>query len=582
MAASGLDAFLLQRTDQHNSEYLPASEERVAWLTGFTGSNALVAITADQAAVFSDGRYTVQLADEVDASLYERLHIVKEPATGWLTQRLCPGQKLGLDPFLTKTREWQSYGLAAERAGAEVVQAHCNPVDEVWNAQSRPSPPQAQVRALNLRYSGEARSEKCQRMGARLGEMGADWSLITAADEIAWLLNIRGADIPFNPLCLSHLLLESSGKVNWYVDPHKLPDDFQLGEDFEIHGPDQLSGHLDVLGRDKTRVLADPASVHLAFSEKLRMAGAKVIAQTSPVTLAKAAKNQTECDGARRAQERDAAAITRFLAWIDQIPLDGSVTEMSAAARLADERSQIDLYQGPSFDTISAHGPHAALPHYRVSAASDRPLTPDTLYLVDSGGQYLDGTTDITRTIALGIPTAEMRTRFTAVLRGHIALARSVFPKGTHGGQLDTLARQPLWDLGLDFDHGTGHGVGAYLCVHEGPQRIAKQASGTALLPGMIVSNEPGYYKTGHYGIRIENLLIVEKRAQEAPDTQEFLGFETITWAPIDRRLVDPGAMTSPELEWLNSYHAEVNKRLSANLDATTANWLQRACKPIG
>ena len=477
MAAQHLDAFIVQRTDEHNSEYVQPCEERVAWLAGFTGSNALMAITADAAVVLSDGRYTVQLTEELDPTLFERRHIVNEPLSAWLEEQLKPGQVLAYDPKLTKKREREAYTKITERKAARLEAASPNPLDVVWASHNRPDQAKGRVRALDLAYTGEDQVEKRRRIGAILETKQASHLLVTAADDIAWLLNIRGADIPFNPLCLSHLILAQDGSAQWFVEPTKLPNDLDLGDELTIAGPTTFEAALDDLGSDGALVLADPAVVPVAFSDRLQAAGAKIIAETGPIPKAKAVKNAVELEGARRAQARDAIAVARFLAWLKSIPLDGSISEMAAASRLADERAKLELYQGPSFDTISAHGPNAALPHYRVSSASDRPLTGDSIYLVDSGGQFLDGTTDITRTLVLGTPTAEMRQRFTAVLQGHIALSRAVFPKGTTGGQLDTIARQPLWSMGLDFDHGTGHGIGAYLCVHEGPQRIAKVGS---------------------------------------------------------------------------------------------------------
>lgn len=581
MAAQGIDAFVLQRTDQHNSEYLPAAEERVAWLTGFTGSSAFVALTSNQAAVFSDGRYTVQLEDEVDAALFERQHSINEPVVEWLVPHLTKGQKLGLDPYLTKQRERDVYAKLANRAGAELVMVAANPIDEVWDDLGRPRAPLEPVSSLALAYAGDGQTPKCLAMGDALTELGVDCILITASDEIAWLLNIRGADIPFNPLCLSHAILDTAGRVNWFVSPEKLTNKLALGGEVEIVAPIELDAELRKLGQSAKRVLMDPASVHEAFAECLIEAGGEVVRAASPIVLAKACKNPVELEGARRAQARDALAIVRFLHWLSDIPLDGTVSELDAVERLAMERGRLDLHQGPSFDTISAHGPNSALPHYRVSAASNRPLTGGTLYLVDSGGQYLDGTTDITRTIAMGDVDFEMRQRFTAVLKGHIALARAIFPHGTHGGQLDILARQPLWEQGLDFDHGTGHGIGAYLCVHEGPQRIAKMAAGAPLKPGMIISNEPGYYKSGHYGIRIENLVIVEERTLNKVDARPMLGFETITLAPIDQRLIEPDMLSDVEIAWLDHYHAEVCRRLIPQLDDLVGHWLKQVCQPL-
>ena len=575
----GVDGFILQRTDQHGSEYLPASEERLAWLTGFSGSAGQAVVLGERAAVFTDGRYTVQIGQEVDGSRFERCNIADQSPTEWLEARLEPGMVLGYDPKLIRKAERQGLARLCRNRGAVLRALEANPVDAVWHG--RPPPPTAPVVALDEKYAGEASAAKRQRIGEEVGKAGADWLLVTAADSIAWLLNIRGADVPYNPLCLSHLLLARDGRARWFVDPAKLKGGPFVDADVAVRADAALDAGLDDLAAEGAKVLVDSAANAVAFADRLSRAGARVIEAKDPIPLAKAKKNDVEIEGALAAQRRDGAAIVRFLAWLDQQPLDGSRTERDAAAHLHDERARDPMFCGPSFETISAHGPNAALPHYRVSEASNRPLTGGTLYLVDSGGQYLDGTTDITRTVALGHPSAEMCSRFTLVLKGHIALSEAVFPEGTAGSQLDLLARQFLWRRGLDYDHGTGHGIGSYLCVHEGPQRLAKRGGDVPLEPGMILSNEPGYYKPQAYGIRIENLLLVE--AAPAPEDGErpLLHFRNLTLAPIDRRLIDPHLLTEPERRWLDAYHARVLEELSPLLDAPGKAWLQQATAPL-
>jgi len=575
----GVHGFVLQRTDQHGSEYLPPSEERLAWLTGFTGSAGQAVVLDDAAAVFTDGRYTVQIGQEVAGSLFERCNSAEQPANKWLESRLRPEMVVGYDPKLTRKAERQSLQRLCRNRGAELRALDANPIDALW--QDRPAPPAAPVVAHDVQYAGEASVDKRRRIGEEVGKAGADWLLVTAADSIAWLLNVRGSDVPYNPLCLSHLLLAADGRARWFVDAAKLADGPVVDDGVEIRAYEALDAGLDEVGAAGARVLVDPAANAVAFADRLDRAGARVIEATDPIPLAKAKKNLLEIEGALAAQRRDGAAIVRFLTWLDQQPHDGSITERDAAAHLHEERARHPFFRGPSFETISAHGPNSALPHYRVSETSNRPLTAGTLYLVDSGGQYLDGTTDITRTIALGQPSAEMSLRFTLVLKGHIALSEAVFPEGTAGSQLDILARQFLWRRGLDYDHGTGHGIGSYLCVHEGPQRLAKRGGDAALTPGMILSNEPGYYRPGSYGIRIENLVLIESAAMPEEGERPLLCFRNLTLAPIDRRLIDVHHLTEPERRWLDAYHARVLEELAPLLDRTCKAWLEQATAPL-
>lgn len=570
-----VDAFVLMRTDEHGSEYLPGYAQRVAWLTGFTGSAAQAAVTMERATVLSDGRYTVQLAQEVDASLFERRHLVEQPLTGWLEEHLPPGGRLGYDPLLARRSERDRLASIASAKGGTLVALEPNPVDAVWN--DRPPPPIAPVRLHDDLYAGESSAAKRERIGRAVAEKKADVLLLTAADSIAWLLNVRGGDIAFNPLVLSYLLLDRDGTCRWFVDTRKLPKGLQLPNALGVEPIETFPSALQDLRGSK--VLCDPAATHVGFLERMKQAGAELVEADDPCILAKAQKNPVELRGATDAQRRDGAAVARFLAWLSRQPLDGSLDEAGAAARLEQERAKDPLFRGPSFESISAHGPNAALPHYRVTAESNRPLTPDTLYLIDSGGQYLDATTDITRTVALGIPSEEMRERFTLVLKGMIAISLALFPEGTSGAQIDALARVALWRHGLDFDHGTGHGVGSYLCVHEGPARISKL--GTApLKPGIILSNEPGYYKQDAYGIRTENLVAVEARGTPDAGDRPLLGFRTLTLCPIDRRLVVPSLLSADERGWLDAYHARVRDELLPLMDES-AEWLIEATAPL-
>jgi Xaa-Pro aminopeptidase len=534
-------------------------------------------VLMDRAAVFSDGRYTVQLEQEVDADLFERRHVVNEPPARWLEEHLPKGARLGYDPWLGRRAERDRLKAVAEAKGGALVGLEPNPVDAIWP--DRPPPPIAPVRLHDERHAGEGSAAKRERVAKVVGGKDADALLLTAADSIAWLLNVRGGDIPFNPLVLSYALLDRDGTCRWFVDPRKLPAGLPLPNAVAVEPIDGFATALDELGRGGRAVLVDPNLTHVGFLERLTRAGARLVEADDPCVLAKAQKNPVEIQGAIDAQRRDGAAVVRFLAWLDAQLLDGSLDELTAAARLEQERAKDPLFRGPSFDTISAHGPNAALPHYRATPASNRPLTGDTLCLVDSGGQYLDATTDITRTVALGTPNGELRERFTLVLKGMIAISLAVFPEGTTGAQIDGFARAALWRHGLDFDHGTGHGVGSYLCVHEGPARISKLGT-AALKPGMILSNEPGYYKAGAYGIRTENLVAVEARPKPEGGERELLGFRTLTLCPIDRRLIEPSLLTPEERDWLDAYHARVREELLL-LVGEAAVWLENACAPV-
>ncbi len=576
----GLDGLWLPRTDPHGSEYLPPHEERVAWLSGFTGSAAVVLVLPDRAAVFTDGRYTLQVREEVDPRLFETCHLGREPPAKWLARHLQPGQRLGYDPYLVTKAERERIERVCRRRGADLVAVRRNPVDAVWT--DRPPPPVGRVTPHELVHAGRTAREKRREIGRAIAELDAEWLVLTATDAICWLLNLRGSDIPFNPVILSFALLHRDGRCRWFVDARKLPADLRLEEEVLVEPYETFGAALDALARGGEAVIADPRLVRAGFLDRLTAGGRPPLEEEDPVILAKARKNPVEMEGARRAHRRDGVAVVRVLKWLDELPLDGSVTELDVVRRLEAERSRDPLYRGPSFETIAGHGPNGAVVHYRVTADRARPLTGETLLLMDSGGHYLDGTTDITRTVALGRPAAAMREHFTRVLKGHIALATVRFPEGTGGAQLDSLARLPLWEAGLDYDHGTGHGVGSYLCVHEGPPRIAKTGSAVALEPGMILSNEPGCYRPGAYGIRIENLLLVRPCAERTEGgDRPLLEFETLTLAPIDRRLILPGLLTAGERAWLDAYHRRVRESLSPALDAEHRAWLEAACAPL-
>ncbi len=578
LARRDLDGFLVPRADEHQGEYVPARAERLAWLTGFTGSAGVAVVLAEAAAIFVDGRYTLQAEREVDGALFTARHLVEEPAGPWIAARL-KGGKLGYDPWLHTADQVARLTRELSASGTELVPAEPNPLDAVWADQ--PEPPRAPVVPHELRFAGLASKDKRAQVAGDLRHRGAQAAVLTMPDSIAWLLNVRGGDVPCTPLPLSFALVDDQGGVDWFVDPRKLDAELtaQLGAEVRPRDPAELAAALGALtGR---KVLVDPSSAAQWVFTQLQQAGAEVLRGEDPCLLPKACKTPTELAGARAAHLRDGVALTRFLAWLSEAAPQGGVSELAASDRLDQLRAAGEHFRDLSFDTISGSGPHGAVIHYRVTPETDRELRPGELYLVDSGAQYLDGTTDVTRTVAIGTPTAEMRHRYTLVLKGHIALATARFPEGTSGSQLDSLARRPLWDEGLDFDHGTGHGVGSYLSVHEGPQRISKMPNRVALKPGMIVSNEPGYYKPGAYGIRIENLVAVQPAERQSGDERKMLHFETLTLAPLDRRLIVPALLDAGERAWVDAYHARVRRALGPLLPADVQAWLEAATAPL-
>ena len=573
-----LDGFIIPRTDEYQGEYVPACAERLAWLTGFTGSWGLALVLQDRAALFVDGRYTEQARDQSDATLFEQCHLIDQPPHHWLETALPPKGRLGYDPALHTEESLTRIRQSVEKVGAVLVAVAHNILDEVWA--DRPALPLGAVKLHPLSCAGEASADKLARIRQALIREKADALLVTDPHNLAWIFNIRGHDVSHTPLPHGRALIPAQGRPLLAIDARKLSAEVSdaLAPLADIIAPDALMPALEHIARDKKVIRIDPATASLAFITAIETAGGTLFRGLDPVSLMKAQKNETEKNGTRAAHLRDGIAMTQFLHWLDMEAPKGHLTEIDAAQKLEEFRSASNALVDLSFPSISAAGPHAALPHYRVSTASNIPIT-DGFYLIDSGGQYQDGTTDITRTIAVGGVSDEMKDRYTRVLKGMIAIARAVFPKGTSGAQLDALARQALWDIGCDFDHGTGHGVGSFLSVHEGPQRLSKIGT-TPLEIGMILSDEPGYYKSGAYGIRIENLVLVEERTFAQGD-RPMLGFETLTYAPIDTRPIDKNLMNASEIEWLNAYHQEVAKRLAPHLEGETKIWLQKATQPI-
>jgi len=585
LARRGLDGFVIPISDEHMSEYVGDYAKRLAWLTGFGGSAGTAVVLKDKAAIFVDGRYTVQVREQVDEKLFEYQSVPQTSPAEWLAANAPEGAKVGFDPWL-HSKGWAdaaAKALASRRG--ELIAVDENPVDAVWADRPAPSPAPAVVQSDE--FAGRASADKRAEVADWLKREHYDAAVISALDSIAWLLNIRGADVDRTPVALSFVIVHDDGTADLFIAPEKVTPDLaqHLGNAVTIRARADFESALGALA-DK-RVAVDPNFGVAAIFNALDRAGAKAVAVRDPTILPKAVKNPREQQGQRDAQARDGAAEAKFLRWLENEAPKGGETELSAAARLQGFREATGLLRDLSFDTISAAGPHAAIPHYRVDEQSNLPITPGSIYLVDSGAQYADGTTDITRTVWVGPgePSAEHKDRFTRVLKGHIALATQTFPQGTIGAQLDTLARQFLWQAGVDYAHGTGHGVGSFLAVHEGPQRIAKPRGGQAgtdqeLMAGMILSNEPGYYKPGEFGIRIENLVLVEKR--EIPGMEgEWLGFETLTLVPIDKKLVDRDMLGEAEIEWWNAYHARVREVLAPQLEGEDLAWLEHACEPL-
>jgi len=579
LARRKLTGFVIPRADQQQNEYVPPSEERLAWLTGFTGSAGLAIVLIREAALFVDGRYTLQAGKQIDGKAWTVQPLADPPPENWLGAQLTPGDRLGFDPWLHTSSATERLAGACASAGAELVAVESNPVDAVWA--ERPPGPLGLVAIHPLPFAGETEADKLTRIRLEVEKLGADALVLSDPHAVAWTFNIRGADVAHTPLPLSYALVPRDGRPIVFIDHRKLSNATRdhLEQSADVEEPEALTPRLTALAQGGAAIALDSATAADALSRLIIAAGGKPLRGSDPVSLLKAAKNPTEIAGTRTAHRRDAVALTRFLAWVDHEALSGRLTEIDTVEALETFRRETGALKDVSFPTIAGTGPNGAIVHYRVTRMSNRRIARGDLLLIDSGAQYEDGTTDVTRTIAIGEPTAEMRDRFTRVLRGHIAIARAIFPDGASGAQLDTLARQFLWQAGIDFEHGTGHGVGSYLSVHEGPARISKLGT-TALKRGMILSNEPGYYKTEGYGIRIENLELVvgiEIDGAEKPMNS----FETLTLAPIDRRLIDLYMLSADELAWLNDYHARVRHEVRPHLDDATKAWLEQATAPL-
>ncbi len=575
-----LTGFIVPRQDEFQGEYVAAYAERLKWLTGFAGSWGMAILTLKKGAIFVDGRYTIQVRSQVDTKIFAPQHLADQPPGEWIAKNLKKGDRLGYDPWLLTAEQAQRFEKTCAKAGAKLVAAPSNPVDAIWSG--KPELPLAAVDTQPTQFAGRSSKEKLAEVAKALAKSGADATVLTLPDSVAWVFNIRGRDVPYTPVVLAFAILKRKGKAELFIDPKRLPEDVRalVKKVADVKPPDKLLASLKALGRAKAKVQIDEGGTPEAIRAALVKSGATIVPGTDPCTLPKAKKNRIEQEGARAAHRRDGVAMARFLCWLEGAAAKGGLTEMSVADKLQAFREATGELMDLSFDSISAAGPNAALPHYHVTPEASRPLKRDEIFLIDSGGQYRDGTTDITRTVIVGEPGAEMKDRFTRVLKGMIGVSRIRFPKGTCGSQLDALARAALWTAGLDYDHGTGHGVGSYLSVHEGPARINK-SDRTPLEPGMIISNEPGFYKPDHYGIRIENLLLVHEPEAVEGGERPMHSFETLTLCPIDRRLIEQRPLTKDELAWLDAYHARVLKEIGAFLEGAELDWLKRACAPL-
>jgi Xaa-Pro aminopeptidase len=581
----GIDGFIIPISDEHMSEYVGDYAQRLHWLTGFGGSAGFAAVTLNHAAIFVDGRYTVQVREQVNGQLFDYKSVPADSLGGWLTEVCESGARIAYDPWLHTWAWVEALEDKVAPRGITLVPAGSNPIDAVWADRPAPSPATALVHEDDL--AGQSSAEKRAAVADWLAREGHDAVVIPALDSVAWLLNIRGSDVPHTPVALSYVIAHKDGSAELFIAPEKVTPELtrHLGNAVTIRQRAAFEAALgELTGKSVT---LDPDFAVVGIAQGLRAGGAKFTFKQDPTILAKAIKNAAEQQGHRDAQARDGAAVSKFLRWLEVEAPKGGIDELAAAARLQAFREEDASLRDLSFNTISAAAGHAALPHYKVDEDSNIPIPPSSIYLVDSGGQYPGGTTDITRTVWIGPgePSAEMRDRNTRVLKGHIQIDRAVFPQGTVGGQLDVLARQYLWEAGVDYAHGTGHGVGSFLGVHEGPQRIAKPGGGQAgtgqeLFAGMILSNEPGYYKPGAFGIRIENLVLVEERQIEGMEGR-WLGFETLTFVPLDRKLIDTSLLTAEEIAWVNAYHARVRALLSPQLAGDDLVWLERETQPL-
>lgn len=573
-----LTGFFVPRADEFQGEYVPAYAERLRWLTNFRGSAGIAIVTLKKAAIFVDGRYVIQVRQQVDEKIFAPFHLMEEPPAQWIARNLKKGDRLGFDPWLVTAEQARRLTDACAGVGASFVPLDTNPIDAVWTDQ--PGRPSAALATQPTQFAGRTAADKIKELRKTI--TSADAVVLTQPDSVSWLFNLRGFDVPHTPVVAAYAILPAKGKAQIFISREKLTEEVRqhLKAIATTHEPKDIGPALKALGKAKARVLIDPAWTPERIRELLVKAKATVVTGPDPVLLPKARKNPTEQEGARTAQRRDGVAVSRFLCWLEREAPKGGFTERDVAAKLEAFRAETGELKDLSFETIPASGPHAAIPHYHATEESNRRLGRNEIFLIDSGAQYIDGTTDITRTVIVGTPTAEMKDRFTRVLKGMVDLTMIRFPKGTTGSQIDMLARQHLWTAGLDFDHGTGHGVGAYLSVHEGPARINK-SDRTPLEPGMILSNEPGFYKQGDYGIRIENLVMVREPKPIKGGERPMLGFETLTLAPIDRRLIDVGLLSPEERNWLDSYHARVLKEVGDFLEGDELAWLAKACAPL-
>lgn len=581
MRKESATAFLVPHADEHQNEYLPERAERLAWLTGFTGSAGFCIVTIDQAIVFTDGRYTVQINEQINKTAFTAENSVETPPSKWMDGNIGDKDVIAYDPWLITINQLKTFEKTATKSKSQLMPVD-NLIDRIWLDQ--PSEPMGTVSLHDVKFAGKPAQDKISEVQAIIAEKSCDYTVLTDPASLAWLFNIRGNDLIHNPLALGYAIVPANGKPLLFMDERKLDDTVKayLDDVSILHAPKEFEDELSNLAKDKT-ALCDADRVCVALAQIIINADGKIIHGRDPVILPRAMKNEAERNGTRSAHIRDGVAMATFLCWLDA-QAGGTITEIDVAKKLETIRKsnaaamQSELKE-ISFDTISASGPHAALPHYRVSETSNRILGDGEIYLVDSGAQHDDGTTDITRTIAIGIPQSEAITDFTLVLKGHIAIDQARFPKGTRGIDLDVLARNALWQNGKDYAHGTGHGVGSYMNVHEGPQGIHRRAM-EPLQPGMIISNEPGYYVEGKYGIRIENLVLVTE-AEDIGGNIKTHTFENVTWAPIDSRLIDTPLLSDSEVKWLNTYHSQVFEKISPHLAGDELAWLKQATKSL-
>jgi Xaa-Pro aminopeptidase len=584
LGANALTGFIVPRADEHQGEYVAKGSERLKWLTGFSGSAGIAIVLADRAIVFVDGRYALQVRQQTDPDVFTYESLIDNPPAEWIKTNLGKGARLGFDPWLHTIGDARALAEAAARCGAELVPVTRNPIDELWT--DRPEPPLGTVEIHPIDFAGELSRDKLARLAPSIAACGATHAILTDPSSIAWTFNIRGSDVPHTPLVLGFAVLAAEGAHRLFIDKRKLPitAEAYLTQLADLHAPGQLEAEIAALAASGARILLDP----VLAAEQLKMIveknGGTVVTGPDPARVSRARKNRVEIDGARAAHRRDGAALAEFLCWLDAEAAE-SLDEIAAVTRLEEirrgvgEKMQMPL-KDVAFSTIAGAGPNGAIMHYRVTRETNRRLRAGELFLVDSGAQYQDGTTDVTRTVPIGVPSEEMRQRYTLVLKGMIGISTLRFPAGTRGSDIDAVARLALWKSGLDYAHGTGHGVGSYLSVHEGPQRIARTGT-EKLLDGMILSNEPGYYKEGQYGIRLENLVLVTPAEKETGADLAMHGFETLTLVPFDKRMLRPELMTAEELQWLAGYHARVLAEIGPLLDGETLAWLERATSPL-